>query len=98
MVREGAQFCIFLYIGWTFRSQDLATRFSLMPTLKVKGERMVPPIYSIEMDAAAFRDFSNHEWHIGVPTSPRDGSIKDSILVLIQHPHASRRIPVNAVQ
>ncbi|KAK3002381.1 hypothetical protein RJ639_021043, partial [Escallonia herrerae] len=46
-VREWAQFCIFVYIGWTFRSQELAPRFSVMPTLKSKGERMVPPIYSI---------------------------------------------------
>ncbi|XP_059644268.1 uncharacterized protein LOC132286030 [Cornus florida] len=88
-VREWAQFCIFLYIGWTFRSQDLAPRFSVMPTVKSKGETMVPPIYSIEMDAAVFKEFNSHEWHIGVPTSSSlDASFKDSILVVIQHPHA----------
>lgn len=91
LVREWVQFCIFLYIGWTFRSRDLAPRFSVMPTIKPKGEMVVPPIYSIEMDAAAFKDFSKHEWHIGVPTSPSRGeSLKDSILVIIQHPHAYR--------
>ncbi|KAK9266108.1 hypothetical protein L1049_025275 [Liquidambar formosana] len=91
LVREWTQLFIFLYIGWTFRSQDLAPRFSVMPTLKSKGEKVVPPIYSIEMDAAAFKDFSRHEWHIGVPTSPsRDEGLKDSILVIIQHPHAYR--------
>ncbi|KAK3219892.1 hypothetical protein Dsin_013862 [Dipteronia sinensis] len=91
LVREWAQFCIFLYIGWTFRSQDLAPRFSVMPTTKSKGETMVPPIYSIEMDAATFKDFSRHEWHIGVPTShSRDETSKDSVLVVIQHPNAYR--------
>ncbi|KAL5756013.1 hypothetical protein ACOSP7_020439 [Xanthoceras sorbifolium] len=91
LVREWAQFCIFLYIGWTFRSQGLAPRFSVMPTTKSKGETMVPPIYSIEMDAATFKDFSCHEWHIGVPTShSRDETSKDSVLVVIQHPNAYR--------
>ncbi|KAJ0075971.1 hypothetical protein Patl1_34077 [Pistacia atlantica] len=90
LIREWAQFCIFLYIGWTFRSQDLAPRFSVMPTTKSKGETMVPPIYSIEMDAATFKDFSRHEWHIGVPTSYGDESSNDSVLVVIQHPNAFR--------
>ncbi|KAJ6711516.1 LUNG SEVEN TRANSMEMBRANE RECEPTOR [Salix purpurea] len=48
LVREWAQFCIFLYIGWTFRSQAWAPRFSVMP--RSKGELMVPPIYSIVSD------------------------------------------------
>nr|GFD51042.1 uncharacterized protein [Tanacetum cinerariifolium] len=51
LVREWAHFCIFLYIGWIFRSQDLAPRFSVMPTHKSKKDRIVPPIYSIELDA-----------------------------------------------
>lgn len=103
---------------WTFRSRDLAPRFSVMPTLKSKGELVVAPIYSIvslfpfylhaqrihirfafnshgdegdkklkvefsyfsfpslcdnpksmslqEMDAETFKDFTRHEWHIGV--------------------------------
>ncbi|XP_077228505.1 uncharacterized protein LOC143861451 isoform X3 [Tasmannia lanceolata] len=46
-VREWAQFCIFLYIGFTFRSQGVSSRFSVMPILKSKAERIVPPIYSI---------------------------------------------------
>ncbi|KAF8400869.1 hypothetical protein HHK36_014172 [Tetracentron sinense] len=91
LVREWAQFCIFLYIGWTFRSQDLAPRFSVMPTFKSKGDMIVPPIYSIEMDAAAFKDFSAYGWHIGMPTSPsHDKSSTDSFLVIVQHPHAYR--------
>ncbi|KAF8388931.1 hypothetical protein HHK36_025614 [Tetracentron sinense] len=89
-VREWAQFCIFLYIGWTFRSQDMAPRFSVMPTLKSKGERIVPSIYRIEMDAAAFKNFSAYEWHIGVPTPSHGKSSMDSFLVIVQHPHACR--------
>ncbi|CAL1378219.1 unnamed protein product [Linum trigynum] len=97
LVREWAQFCIFSFIGWTFRSQDLVPRFSVMPAVKTKGERMVPPIYSIEMDAATFKEFSSREWHIGVPTSQSCGKKKsqmDSIVVVIQHPHLHRGIPV----
>ncbi|KAJ4840233.1 hypothetical protein Tsubulata_050569 [Turnera subulata] len=85
LVREWAQFCIFLYIGWTFRSQDLAPRFSVMPTVKSKEEKMTPPIYRIEMDSATFQEFSCGEWHIGVPTC--DKTARDSIIVVIQHPH-----------
>ncbi|KAI6690071.1 hypothetical protein NL676_026899 [Syzygium grande] len=93
LVREWAIFCIFLYIGWTFRSQDLAPRFTVMPTVKSKGSTVIPPIYSIEMDAATFKDFSSHKWHIGIPTSPYgDKSCRDSILVVIQHPHPHRLI------
>ncbi|KAA8541764.1 hypothetical protein F0562_022916 [Nyssa sinensis] len=73
LVREWAVFCIFLYIGWTFRSQDSVPRFSVMPTLKSRSETKVPPIYSIEMDAATFKDFSSHEWHIGVKLNPNFG-------------------------
>ncbi|XP_028085879.1 uncharacterized protein LOC114286848 [Camellia sinensis] len=97
-VREWAQFCIFLYIGWIFRSQDLAPHFSVMPTLKSKGQATVPPIYSVEMDAATFEDFSSNEWHIGVPTAPSHGeNSRDSILVIIQHPHAYRLTSVNTM-
>lgn len=90
LVREWAQLCILLYIGWTFRSRDLAPNFSVMPAVKSKVEILVPPIYSIEMDADAFKEFSSHEWHIGVPTSRFPSvSQKEPILVIIQHPHAN---------
>ncbi|OVA20262.1 hypothetical protein BVC80_157g59 [Macleaya cordata] len=89
LVREWAQFCIYLYIGWTFRSQELSPRFSVMPAVKTKGENTVPPIYSIEMNAADFKDLSSHKWHIGLPTSPAHvDSCSDSFLVIVQHPHA----------
>ncbi|KAL8458321.1 hypothetical protein ACS0TY_035162 [Phlomoides rotata] len=88
LVREWAQFFIFMYIGWIFRSQQqLAPRFSVMPVLRSKGVSAVPPIYSIEMDAETFKEFRKHEWHIGVPTLPFKGSLKDSVLVVIQQPH-----------
>ncbi|GLT66290.1 hypothetical protein SLA2020_386610 [Shorea laevis] len=90
LIREWAQFCIFLYIGWIFRSQDLAPNFSVMPVVKSKVEEMVPPVYSIEMDAATFREFTNYEWHIGVPTPLRNERSKESVLVIIQQPHAYR--------
>ncbi|GMH22219.1 hypothetical protein Nepgr_024062 [Nepenthes gracilis] len=92
LAREWAQFCIFLYIGWTFRSQELARGFSVVPIVKSKGVTPVPPIYSIEMDAAAFRDFSCKEWHIGVPSSiSYDESSKDCVLVLVQQPRSHRQ-------
>ncbi|CAN0858708.1 hypothetical protein LINGRAHAP2_LOCUS7413 [Linum grandiflorum] len=75
LVREWAQFCIFSFIGWTFRSQDLAPRFSVMPTVKTKGDKMVPPIYSIEMDAATFKEFSSREWQIGVVSKVDDARL-----------------------
>ncbi|GAB2230585.1 hypothetical protein Droror1_Dr00014858 [Drosera rotundifolia] len=87
LAREWAQFCIFVYIGWTFRSQDLAPRFSVVPAVKSKKGMTIPPTYSVEMDAAAFRDFCCHEWHIGVPTAMTRGeSPKDCILVIVQQP------------
>lgn len=90
LVREWAQFCIFLYIGWTFRSQELSPRFSVMPAMKSQVERLVPPIYSIEMDAADFKDFSCHDWHIGVPTTPNVKRSADSFLIIVQHPHSHK--------
>ncbi|KAL0415201.1 UNVERIFIED_CONTAM: hypothetical protein Slati_3352000 [Sesamum latifolium] len=68
LVREWAQFFIFMYIGWIFRSQELAPGFSVMPVLRSDSER-VPPIYSIEMDAQTFKEFRSREWHIGVSAS-----------------------------
>ncbi|XP_043706750.1 uncharacterized protein LOC122656339 isoform X2 [Telopea speciosissima] len=90
LAQEWAQLCIFLYIRWTCRSQEFSSNFSVMPNLKSKGESMIPPIYRIEMDAAAFKDFSSHEWGIGLPTSspPHAESSADSFIVMVQNPHA----------
>ncbi|XP_051134862.1 uncharacterized protein LOC127254044 isoform X2 [Andrographis paniculata] len=87
LVRECAQFIIFTYIGWVFRSQELAPRFSVMPALRSEGVTVVPPIYSIEMDAETFKEFGSHEWHIGVPTLPCNGSVNEAVLVVIRQPH-----------
>ncbi|XP_057773076.1 uncharacterized protein LOC130992456 [Salvia miltiorrhiza] len=96
LVREWAQLFIFLYIGWIFRSQQLVPRFSVMPILRSKGEAIIPPIYSIEMDAETFKEFRCHEWQIGVPSvaCKRSVNIKDSssVLVVIQHPHLPNHI------
>ncbi|AET01466.2 transmembrane protein, putative [Medicago truncatula] len=98
LIREWTQFCIFVYIGWIFRSQDLAPHFSVMPATKSKGVTLVPPIYSIEMDAATFKEFSSHEWHIGLPTSTRhDECSKNEVLVIIQHPSAQRPRKLDAI-
>ncbi|KAI4331253.1 hypothetical protein MLD38_029455 [Melastoma candidum] len=85
-IREWTVMCIFLFLGWVFRSQDLAPTSAVMRPAKPNMNSNIPPIYSIEMDAASFRDFSRHEWQIGVPTSA-DSRCKDAILVVIQHPH-----------
>ncbi|KAG8643397.1 hypothetical protein MANES_11G035900v8 [Manihot esculenta] len=91
LVKEWAQLCISMYIGWTFRSKGLAPRFFVMPTIKSQGDMTVPPVYSVEMDAATFKDFNCNEWHIGVPISSScDKSSMDSIVVVIQHPHPLR--------
>ncbi|XP_022964205.1 uncharacterized protein LOC111464293 [Cucurbita moschata] len=87
LVREWALFCIFCYIGWIFRSQDLASRFSVMQTFKSEENRIIPPIYSVDVDASTFREFNSHNWQIGVPTSlSQMESSKESIFVIIQHP------------
>ncbi|CAO2815445.1 unnamed protein product [Amaranthus hypochondriacus] len=87
LIREWAQFCIFLYIGWTFRSQDLAPQFSVIPTEKFHGGLLVPPIYSVVMDAATYKDFCSQKWHIGVPTSFPKGRIsKSSSIIIVQQP------------
>ncbi|XP_021862870.1 uncharacterized protein [Spinacia oleracea] len=87
LVREWAQYCIFLYIGWTFRSQDLAPRFSVIPSEKSQGGVMVPPIFTVVMDAADYKDFSCQKWHIGVATSlPKGRSLKKSSVVIVQQP------------
>lgn len=35
------------FCRWTFRSQDLAPQFSVIPTEKFHGGLLVPPIYSV---------------------------------------------------
>ncbi|XP_047329416.1 uncharacterized protein LOC124932781 isoform X2 [Impatiens glandulifera] len=96
LAREWAQVCIFIYIGWMFRSQELAPNFSVIPHLKRREPTVVPPIYSIEMGAEQFKDFRNHEWHIGVPTScSLDKNGEAPILVIVQNPSGHRHNTVS---
>ncbi|GAB2269393.1 hypothetical protein Dimus_004312 [Dionaea muscipula] len=98
LVREWAQLCIFSYIGWTFRSQDLSPSFSIVPSIKSKKGITIPPIYSIEMDSATFRDFCCGEWHIGVPSSITSGeSRKDCVLVIVQQPCSQEETSSNCI-
>uniref|UniRef100_A0A1D1YIG8 tRNA dimethylallyltransferase n=1 Tax=Anthurium amnicola TaxID=1678845 RepID=A0A1D1YIG8_9ARAE len=96
LVREWAQLCIFIYIGWIFRPQEVSPLFSVMPTVKCRKERALPPVYSLEIDAADFKDLTSQAWQIGVPTSLPCNSQKnpvDSVLVVVQHPGFSNRAP-----
>ncbi|KAI0515981.1 hypothetical protein KFK09_008652 [Dendrobium nobile] len=88
LVRESAQFCIFLYIGWTFSALGASSHFSVMPTMKSKWEMKLPPVYSIEMDAADFNDLASRDWQFGVPTyhPAQFKSSVDPLLVLVQNP------------
>ncbi|CAN6462998.1 unnamed protein product [Victoria cruziana] len=91
LIREMAFFCILLYIGWTFRSQEVPLQFAIMPMLKLEIEKTLPPIYRLELNPAEFNNLNLHEWHIGVPT----GSAKcggNQSFVIVQHPHASDQI------
>ncbi|KAG6480320.1 hypothetical protein ZIOFF_063820 [Zingiber officinale] len=101
LVREWAQFCIFLYIGWTFRTQEVSPHFSVMPTSKSKWEMRVPPVYSIEMDASDFNNLVSQEWHVGVPTSSPYSNNRKSfnpLLVIVQNPRPPSKHPAAAFQ
>ncbi|XP_072957829.1 uncharacterized protein [Typha angustifolia] len=91
LVREWVQFCIFLYIGWTFRTQEASPHFSVMPALKSNWDVAMPPVYSIEMDAADFKNLVSQEWHVGVPTSPSGDKTMDPLLVIVQNPCATSK-------
>ncbi|XP_065023877.1 uncharacterized protein LOC135649449 isoform X2 [Musa acuminata AAA Group] len=100
LVREWAQFCIFLYIGWTFRTQEVSLHFSVMPALKSKMEMIVPPVYSIEMDAADFNDLVSQECHVGVqtcfPSSTNEHFFKP-VLIIVQNPRSASRHSTEAL-
>ncbi|XP_042404101.1 uncharacterized protein LOC121993922 isoform X2 [Zingiber officinale] len=101
LVREWAQCCIFLYIGWTFRTQEMSPQFSVMPTLKCKWEMRVPPVYSIEMDASDFNNLVSQEWHVGVPTSTpcsSKGKSFNPLPVIVQNPRSPSKHPAAALQ
>ncbi|BFI25728.1 hypothetical protein MPTK2_1g23790 [Marchantia polymorpha subsp. ruderalis] len=90
LVREWTEIGIFFYIGWTFRSRELTPFFTVIPTLHVSGQRMLPPIYSVEMNEKQFNSLDFKEWHIGVPTSlSKSGTVHRPMLVIVQNPGMS---------
>ncbi|KAK8933912.1 hypothetical protein KSP39_PZI015723 [Platanthera zijinensis] len=94
LVRECAQFCIYLYIGWTFRALGASTHFSVMRALKSTWEMKLPPIYRVEMDAADFNDVASRSWQFGVPTS-HSSQLKntiDPLVVLVQNPRSASKV------
>ncbi|EMS49205.1 hypothetical protein TRIUR3_28670 [Triticum urartu] len=87
LVREWVQFCIFMYIGWNFRIPEASLHLPVMPLMKSNWEITMPPIYSVEMDAADFRGLVSDQWHVGVRTSHADACYSSQpLLVLVQNP------------
>ncbi|KAL4194143.1 hypothetical protein AMTRI_Chr05g67230 [Amborella trichopoda] len=93
LIREWSQFCIFFYVGWIFRSQEVSPGFHVVPTVNSKGRKTIPTIYSIEMDEADFSNLDFHEWQIGVPASSAaaDNSSCKSHLIVVKNPGASTK-------
>ncbi|MCO5556755.1 hypothetical protein L7F22_010307 [Adiantum nelumboides] len=88
LVREWVEIAIFFYIGWTFRSREVTPFFTVIPTLHSHDQRMLPPIYSIEMNQTEFNNLDFKEWHIGVST-PLKGDDQKPMLVIVRNPGLS---------
>ncbi|BAT13973.1 uncharacterized protein [Oryza sativa Japonica Group] len=87
LVREWVQFCIFMYIGWNFRIPEASLHLPVVPLMKSTWEIAMPPIYSVEMDAADFKGLVSDHWHVGVRTSHNNsGCPSQPLLVLVQNP------------
>ncbi|KAF0921151.1 hypothetical protein E2562_039080 [Oryza meyeriana var. granulata] len=87
LVREWVQFCIFMYIGWNFRIPEASLHLPIVPLMKSTWEIAMPPIYSVEMDAADFKGLVSEHWHVGVRTSDTNsGCPSQPLLVLVQNP------------
>jgi len=91
LLRELTELGIFFYIGWTFRSRERTPFFTVIPTLHASGQCILPPIYSVEMDAKEFNNLDYKEWHIGIPTSISKGMMVGHrpMLVIVQNPGMS---------
>ncbi|KAG0593519.1 hypothetical protein KC19_1G335600 [Ceratodon purpureus] len=90
LVRELTEIVIFAYVGWTFRSRELTPFFTVIPNLHSTGQRILPPIYSVEIDGKQFNSLDHKEWHIGVPTSiSKNGNTQRPMLVIVQNPGMS---------
>ncbi|TVU35537.1 hypothetical protein EJB05_17433 [Eragrostis curvula] len=90
LVREWVQFCIFMYIGWNFRIPEASLHLPVVPLMKSAWEITMPPIYSVEMDAADFKGLVSDQWHVGVRTG--SGCSAQPLLVLVQNPSPMVRV------
>lgn len=97
LIREWTEIGIFFYIGWTFRSREATPFFTVIPTLHSPDQRILPPIYSIEMNQNEFKNLDFKEWHIGVPTSASKGDNQKPMLVLVRNPGLSTHDDTAAV-
>lgn len=90
LLREFVEIGIFFYIGWTFRSRELTPFFTVIPTLHPSGQRILPPIYCVEINEKQFNNLDHKEWHIGVPASiSENGGTHKPMLVIVQNPGMS---------
>ncbi|KAK8938287.1 hypothetical protein KSP40_PGU017955 [Platanthera guangdongensis] len=93
LVRECAQFCIYLYIGWTFRALGASTHFSVMRTLKSTWEMKVAPYISRPLPNTAYNEDDLHISFLLQPTS-HSSQFKntiDPLLVLVQNPRSASK-------
>uniref|UniRef100_A0A0E0BJ04 Uncharacterized protein n=1 Tax=Oryza glumipatula TaxID=40148 RepID=A0A0E0BJ04_9ORYZ len=80
LVREWVQFCIFMI-------PEASLHLPVVPLMKSTWEIAMPPIYSVEMDAADFKGLVSDHWHVGVRTSHNNsGCPSQPLLVLVQNP------------
>uniref|UniRef100_A0A0E0C610 Uncharacterized protein n=1 Tax=Oryza meridionalis TaxID=40149 RepID=A0A0E0C610_9ORYZ len=80
LVREWVQFCIFMI-------PEASLHLPVVPLMKSTWEIAMPPIYSVEMDAADFKGLVSDHWHVGVRTSHTNSSCPSQpLLVLVQNP------------
>lgn len=89
LVREWIEIAIFFYIGWTFRSREVTPFFTVIPTLHSHDPRILPPIYSIEMNQSEFNNLDFKEWHIGVSTPSSKDDDQKPMLVIVRNPGLS---------
>ncbi|CAD6340729.1 unnamed protein product [Miscanthus lutarioriparius] len=91
LVREWVQFCIFMYIGWNFRIPEASLHLHTIPLMKSAWEITMPPIYSVEMDAADFKGLVSDQWHVGMRTG--SGCSAQPLPVLVQNPCPTTACP-----
>jgi hypothetical protein len=73
--------CVFC--RWTFRSRELTPFFTVIPTLRASGQCILPPIYSVEMNAKEFNNLDYKEWHIGIVRNLLHFMLKPCMLLVV---------------